>query len=96
MSTFILIDSRLSLQENDRKVINWFGAKGLHFVLVFTKIDKLTHNQLASNVEAIKRNILTEWEALPPYLLTSSQNGLGRDEVLKFIEETNRLFQPEN
>ena len=95
MSTFILIDSRLPLQENDRKVINWFGSKGLHFVLIFTKSDKLTHNQLMSNIEAIKRDLLTEWEDIPPYLITSSQNGIGRDEVLKFIEETNRLFQSE-
>jgi GTP-binding protein len=93
MSTFILIDSRLPLQENDRKVINWFGKKGLHFVLILTKTDKLTHNQLASNVEAIKRELLTEWEVCPPYILTSSQTNLGKNEVLKFIEETNRMFK---
>ena len=95
MSTFILIDSRLPLQENDRKVINWFGSKGLHFVMLFTKTDKLTHNQLASNVEAIKRDLLIEWEDIPPNILTSSVNGTGRNEVLNFITETNRLFQAE-
>jgi len=93
MSTFILLDSRLPLQENDRKVINWFGEKGLYFVLVLTKTDKLTHNQLASNLEAVKRELLKEWEDMPPFILTSSQKGLGRDEILALIGETNRLFE---
>jgi GTP-binding protein len=93
MSTFILLDSRLPLQDNDRKVINWFGEKGLYFVLVLTKTDKLTHNQLASNLESIKRELLKEWEDLPPFILTSSQKGIGRDEILKLIGDTNRLFE---
>jgi GTP-binding protein len=93
MSTFILIDSRLPLQESDRKVINWFGEKGIHFVMVLTKTDKLTQNQLVSNLEAIKREVLKDWEDLPPYILTSSQNGSGREEIMKFILTTNQLFQ---
>lgn len=93
MSTFILIDSRLPLQESDHKVISWFGENGLHFVIIFTKADKLTHNQVVSNVESIKRKISEEWEELPPCIISSSHNGKGREEVLKFIEETNRLFQ---
>jgi GTP-binding protein len=93
MSTFILIDSRLPLQANDRNVINWFGDKGLHFILIFTKTDKLTPNQLASGIETVKKELLTEWEEIPPYIITSSHYGKGRDEILKFIEETNLLFK---
>jgi GTP-binding protein len=93
MSTFILIDARLPLQVNDRKVINWFGDKGLHFVLILTKTDKLTHNQLDSNLAAIKSELLKEWDDFPPYILTSSQTSLGKTELLKFIEESNRLFE---
>lgn len=92
MSIFVLIDSRLPLQENDRAVINWCGDKGLHFVLLLTKTDKLTHNQLASNLEAIKRELLKEWDEFPPYILTSSQTFLGKNELLGFIEETNQMF----
>jgi len=95
MSTFILIDSRLPLQDNDREVINWFGDKQLHFTLILTKTDKLTTNQLASNFEAIKRELLKEWEVLPPFILSSANKGLGKDEILAFIAKTNRLFQAE-
>jgi len=93
MSTFLLIDSRLSLQENDRKVINWFGKKQLHFTLVLTKTDKLTTNQLASNFEALKKELKNDWEELPVFILSSAAKGNGKEEILSFIEKTNRLFQ---
>jgi GTP-binding protein len=95
MSTFLLVDSRLSMQDSDRKVINWFGEKRLHFTLVLTKTDKLSTNQLASNVGAFKREILTGWEELPPFILSSAHSNMGKGEILSFIEKTNKLFKPE-
>lgn len=94
MSTFLLVDSRLSLQDSDRKVINWFGEKQLHFTLVLTKTDKLTTNQLASNFQAFKKELLSDWEELPPFILSSAPKGLGKEEILAFIEKTNLLFKP--
>jgi GTP-binding protein len=94
MSTFLLIDSRLDLQDSDRKVINWFGEKQLHFTLVLTKTDKLTTNQLASNFAAIKKEISSDWDELPPFILSSAVKGLGKEDILSFIERTNLLFQP--
>ena len=93
MSTFLLIDSRLSLQDNDHEVINWFGDKQLHFTIVLTKTDKLTKNQLASNFEALKKSLMAEWVELPPIILSSSVKGIGREEILAFIEKTNFLFK---
>jgi GTP-binding protein len=94
MSTFILVDSRLSMQESDRKVINWFGENQLHFNLVLTKTDKLSPNKLASNLEAYKRELLTEWEELPAVILSSARLNTGKPEILSFIEKTNRMFKP--
>lgn len=93
MSTFILVDSRLSLQDSDRKVINWFGEKQLHFSIILTKTDKLTTNELASNYAAIKKELSQDWEELPPFILSSSKIGLGKDDILSFIEKTNLLFK---
>jgi GTP-binding protein len=93
MATFLLIDSRLELQENDRKVINWFGKNQLYFILVLTKTDKLTTNQLASNFNAIKKDLLTDWEELPPFILSSASKGIGKEEVLDFISKTNQVFK---
>jgi GTP-binding protein len=93
MSTFILIDSRLPLQEIDRKIINWFGKNSLHFILVLTKTDKLTVNTLNANFEAIKKEILKDWEVLPPVIFTSAKTEKGRGEILAFIENANHQFE---
>jgi GTP-binding protein len=93
MSVFVLLDSRLPLQENDHEVINWFGENQIHFILVLTKIDKLSVNKLAGNFEAIKSELKQEWEELPPFILTSSVQGQGREEIISFIEKTNKLFR---
>jgi GTP-binding protein len=82
------------MQESDRKVINWFGENQLHFTVVLTKTDKLSTNQLASNYEAYKRELLKDWEQLPPFILTSARLNTGKGEILSFIEKTNKLFKP--
>lgn len=85
--TFILIDSRLPPQPIDINFINWIGEAGLAFCLVFTKADKMTLNKLNASVEAFKRELLNTWEELPPYVVTSSVNKDGKDELLGFIDE---------
>lgn len=94
MSTFILLDARLPMQENDRTVIQWFGQQGIHFTLVFTKTDKLSAQQLAENVAKYQTELLNFWEDLPPVILSSSKTGLGRDEIIRFIVSANRYFRP--
>lgn len=92
MLTFILIDSRIEFKASDKEMINWFGEHQLPFALIFTKSDKLTPNQLASNVAAIKNELLKEWEELPPVFITSTITGNGTQEILKFIEENNKVY----
>ncbi len=90
--SFFLIDSRLAPQKNDTEFINWFGANELPFVLLFTKTDKLSSNQLSKNTEAYKNHLYKYWEILPPLIITSSKTGEGKDAVLNFIEDNNKLF----
>jgi len=92
MASFVLLDSRLPLQDNDRKVIDWFGENQLAFNILLTKTDKLTTNQLNSNLALIKNELAEFWEELPGIIITSSHTGKGRDEILAFIEKTNNLF----
>lgn len=84
---FILIDSRLEPQKNDLSFINWVGSQGIPICMLFTKTDKLKQNELNKNLARFKRTLLTEWEELPPYLLTSSTEKAGRDEVMAFIAD---------
>jgi GTP-binding protein len=63
------------------------------FVIIFTKADKLTKNQVKSNLAAYNRFLKEHWDDLPPIFITSAETGLGKEDVLGFITETNKLFK---
>lgn len=86
---FVLIDSRLKPQKIDLEFIQFLGENGVPFGLIFTKADKTKRAELKRNVEAFLNTLREEWEELPPYFITSSDNGLGRDEVLNYIQQIN-------
>lgn len=86
---FVLIDCRHEPQKIDLEFIQWLGEEGVPFSLVFTKADKLSKGRLAANIEAYKTKLYEEWEELPPIFVTSSEERVGRDELLGYIEEIN-------
>lgn len=86
---FVLIDSRHELQAKDAEFIRMLGENGVPFGIIFTKADKLSKTAAKNNVENICKALSEEWEELPPYFVTSSATGLGKDEVLGFIESCN-------
>lgn len=92
MSLMLLIDIRLEPQKADIEFLNWLGENQVPFVIIFTKCDKLTSNQIQSNLAAYKKFLRESWEQLPQLFLSSSETGFGSDEILEFIEETNKLF----
>ncbi len=83
---FVLIDSRLEPQQIDLDFIDWLGQSSIPFSIIFTKSDKLSNKQLSENITAYKNKLLETWESLPPIFITSSEKGVGRDEVLDYIE----------
>ena len=86
-SLFVLIDSRLEAQKIDLEFMRWLGEKGVPFAIIFTKADKLSSKKLNENITAYKNKLLEEWEELPPVFVTSSENRMGREEVLNYIEQ---------
>jgi len=86
---FVLIDCRHEAQKIDLEFINWLGENEVPFAIVFTKADKLGRMRLQENVEAYKARLLEEWEELPPVFVTSSETGLGGEELTAYIEEVN-------
>ena len=87
---FVLIDSRHELQAKDAEFIRMLGENGVPFGIIFTKADKLSKTAAKNNVENICKALSEEWEELPPYFVTSSASGLGKDEVLGFIDDCNK------
>lgn len=88
---FVLVDSRLKPQKIDLEFMQWLGENGIPFSIVFTKLDKLGLNVGKANIGTYKQVLLEQWEELPPIFITSSVDGRGRDELLDYIEELNKL-----
>ena len=86
---FVLIDCRHEPQKIDIEFLTWLGENGVPFAIVFTKGDKLGKGRLKENVEAYKTRLLEDWEELPPVFVTSSETGLGGDELTEYIEGIN-------
>lgn len=85
---FVLIDSRHAPMKVDLDFITMLGENGIPFAIVFTKLDKISNRQWQMNFKAYKERLSEDWEKLPPMFATSSEKGIGRDEVLDFIEQT--------
>lgn len=92
MCLFVLIDSRLKPQAIDLEFMEFLGEKGVPFVICFTKQDKLSKTVRRENLNCYKQELLKSWEELPPIFLSSSTKQIGREDLLKFISETNTLF----
>lgn len=90
---FVLVDSRLEPQPIDLQFIEWLGENGIPFSIVFTKADKLKGGRLNANVETYLRKLKEQWEELPPYFVTSSENRQGRKELLDYIESINKKLK---
>ncbi len=90
MCLFVLIDVRIEPQALDLSFLNTIGDADVPFVMIFTKADKLTPTVLEKNLAQYKAVMLEEWDELPTIIVTSAEKGLGKDEVLHFIDQLNK------
>ena len=89
---FVLVDSRLEPQKIDLEFIEQLGMNGVPFGIIFTKADKLSKTQLQRSVSTYQQTLLQQWEELPPMFTSSSEKGVGRDEIVGYIEEILKNF----
>ena len=87
---FVLIDSRLEPQKIDLEFMEWLGENGIPFAIIFTKADKLKGGRLKMNINSYLRELRKQWEELPPYFISSSEDRTGRKEILDYIENINK------
>lgn len=88
---FVLIDSRLKPQKIDMEFMEWLGEKGIPFSIVFTKLDKMSPTAGKKMTSDYCEALLEHWEELPPIFRTSAEDRRGRNEILDYIEEMNKL-----
>ncbi|MBD5276632.1 MAG: YihA family ribosome biogenesis GTP-binding protein [Bacteroides sp.] len=88
---FVLVDSRHAPQRIDMEFMEWLGENGVPFSIVFTKLDKLTSSAAKKATEVYLEALKERWEELPPVFRTSSEDKRGREAILDYIDEMNKL-----
>jgi GTP-binding protein len=89
ITIFVLIDSRHEPQKADLEFIDKLGKWEVPFNLVFTKADKSTQRETSANVRKFINKMKEDWEFIPRTFVTSTVKGMGRRELLSYIEELN-------
>lgn len=93
---FVLIDSRHEIGKIDMDFLIELGQSRIPFAIIFTKADKSSASQLASRLEQNKEQILELWEELPPIFVSSSETGMGREEILSYIDQVLETIENDN
>ena len=90
---FVLVDIRHLPQKIDLEFIEWCGENQISFSIIFTKSDKMkTQAAAEKSVAEYKKILLETWEELPNIFITSAEKKLGGEQILDFIEETNKII----
>jgi GTP-binding protein len=92
VTSFLLIDIRHEPLQNDLSFLSWMGSRQLPFTIVFTKSDKLGVNQVKSMVARYQKILAETWDPIPPTIISTSETGRGREEILQLVERCNSAF----
>jgi GTP-binding protein len=82
-----LLDVNVPPQHSDRQLLDFLNASGRDFLLIATKSDRLSNNQLRNALKS-----LTEAYPAAPVIPFSAKTGLGRDEVWTKIRQSATEF----
>lgn len=82
---FVLIDIRHDIGKIDMDFLNELGESDIPFAIIFTKGDKLGPVARAAQLERDKEQLGEFWDELPLSFVSSSNTGLGKDEILDYI-----------
>src|SRR5882672_8878374 len=87
----VLVDVNVPPQPSDRQLLQFLSASGRDFLVVATKSDRLSNNQLHQSIRALTADYPSA-RILP----SSAKSGAGREELWKHIRESARQAQTES
>ncbi|XP_008790252.2 GTP-binding protein At2g22870 [Phoenix dactylifera] len=90
VAVMLLIDASIPPQQIDLDCANWLGRNNIGMTFVFTKCDKMKGGKGTRPEENIKQfqDLISEYyKEPPPWIMTSSVTGLGRDELLLHMSQ---------
>lgn len=85
--TLVLIDSRHGLKPVDHEMLEMLDAAAVSYRLVLTKADKVKVTALAEIIEATSQEVRKRPAAHPQVLATSSETGLGIEQLRAAVIE---------
>ncbi len=86
---FVLIDVRHSPQYSDLQFMKWITLNEIPYAIIFTKIDKLSKQQLSKQITNYQKELHNYWEPLPPFFKVSSLKHTGKSIILDYISRIN-------
>jgi GTP-binding protein len=80
-----LVDIRHEPTQDDKLMFQWMKATGSQAVVVATKADKLSKNEMFKNIAVIKKSLQVEKNDI--FISFSSETKMGREELWEIIEK---------
>lgn len=80
---FLLVDIRHEPSELDLMMVNYLISQKIPFAVIATKADKLSKSAINNSIFAISKALNIRKEMI---FVHSSQTGLGKEQILDFIE----------
>ncbi|KAK8610074.1 hypothetical protein V6N13_026618 [Hibiscus sabdariffa] len=90
VAVLLLIDASVPPQKIDLDCANWLGRNNIPMTFVFTKCDKMKASKGRrpdENIRDFQELIRENYKQHPPWIMTSSVTGLGRDELLLHLSQ---------
>jgi GTP-binding protein len=87
----VLIDSNIPPQDSDRQLMDFLREAGRPFVVIATKSDRLSGNQLTNSLHTLSQAF-----AAPRLLLYSAKTGTGREQLWQEIRAAASAFAEQN
>lgn len=83
-AVFLLLDIRHEPSANDKNMYDWIVCNGYNPVIIATKMDKISRNQVQKNIKIIKNKLNTPPDT--PVMPFSAKTKQGREEIWHLIE----------
>ncbi len=84
---YVLIDSRHGIKKNDQDVLTLLDKAAVSYQIVLTKIDKIKPTELQKLIDNTHKAIVKRPAAFPHIIATSSEKGIGLDDLRGTILE---------
>lgn len=97
-AVMVLIDSNIPPQQIDLDFTQWLMGEGIPFVLVFTKVDRVSPTKANSNIEAFTAAMAEFCDNVPMIFPTSSVSKLGIPDLHRLVHQvlTSKKQEPDD